>query len=109
MAHVSKEEIALLIPNTLSHYFKDEVDYMPKVEEEGVHLFARIGAMFRWIAELPQRRAVMDELSALSEHELADIGLTRSDLPHVFDPAFSEQRNSERQRARFGASRSVNA
>ena len=86
MAHVSKEEIALLIPNTLSHYFKDEVDYMPKVEEEGVHLFARIGAAFRWIAELPRRRAVMDELASLSEHELADIGLTRSDLPHVFEP-----------------------
>jgi uncharacterized protein YjiS (DUF1127 family) len=27
----------------------------------------------------------------LTEHELADIGLTRADLPRVFDPAFAAE------------------
>ena len=45
----------------------------------------------RWLAEMPRRRAVLDELGRLSDHELADIGLTRGDLPRVFDPSFTVQ------------------
>ena len=31
------------------------------------------------------------ELSAMSDRELSDIGISRSDLSRVFDPAFSEE------------------
>ena len=42
-----------------------------------------------WFAEWRHRQAVMREMEMLTERELADIGLTRSDLPRVFDPAFA--------------------
>jgi uncharacterized protein YjiS (DUF1127 family) len=101
-AQVAKEEIALLMPNTLSHYFKEEVEYMPQPEAKGPGLLGRLAAVLRWIAELPQRRAVVDELSALTDHELADIGLTRSEVAQVFDPTFAAQRNGERIAIRGG-------
>jgi uncharacterized protein YjiS (DUF1127 family) len=36
-----------------------------------------------------RRQAVLQELDMLSARELADIGLSRADLPRVFDPAFA--------------------
>jgi len=41
------------------------------------------------LAEWRHRRAVLAEMSLMTDHELADIGLSRSDLPRVFDPAFA--------------------
>ena len=57
-------------------------------------VFARLAAVGQWMAEAPRRRAVLDELSALSDHELADIGLARNDLSRVFDPAFAQSRRA---------------
>jgi len=93
-AYVPKDEIALLRPNTLSHYFKDDVPYVPAPTRPG--LAARIGSFLRLIVDLPRRQAVLQELQALSDHELRDIGLARSDLPRVFDREFIERRNMER-------------
>ena len=50
------------------------------------NLFAGLAAMMR-------RRAVTDELAALSDRELADIGLNRADLGRVFDPRFERNRH----------------
>ena len=44
------------------------------------------------LASLPQRRAVLDELTLLTDRELADIGLNRSELGRVFDPRFAQSR-----------------
>ena len=57
-------------------------------------LLARLAAAAQWLAQMPRRRAVVDELARLSDHELADIGLTRTDLPRVFDPAFAASRSA---------------
>jgi uncharacterized protein YjiS (DUF1127 family) len=50
--------------------------------------FARIGAPVvrfgRWLRETSRRNAVINELDRLSDRELADIGLTRGDIPSVF-------------------------
>ena len=92
-AHVARDDISLLRTNSFSHYFQDESDSIVQPEPKGLSLFARIGSVLRWIAELPRRQAVLDELGSLSDHELADIGLTRSDLPRVFDPSFTAQQN----------------
>jgi uncharacterized protein YjiS (DUF1127 family) len=100
-AHAARDDISLLRSNSFSHYFKDESDYMVQPEPRGLHLFARIGSALRWLADLPRRRAVLDELGSLSDHELADIGLTRADLPRVFDADFSAEHNRER----FGSGR----
>jgi uncharacterized protein YjiS (DUF1127 family) len=93
---VAKEELAILLPNTMSHYFQDEPAYTPAPAAKRSGLLAHLRAALRWIAEMPKRRAVMDELGMLSDHELADIGLTRSDLPYVFDPAFAADHAAQR-------------
>lgn len=63
-------------------------------------LFAAIGlgfaALARKIAAHAERRSVLNELSRLSDRELADIGLTRGDLLLVFDPGFAAQREAAR-------------
>jgi uncharacterized protein YjiS (DUF1127 family) len=38
----------------------------------------------RFLASIPQRHAVKTELSRLSDRELSDIGLSRSEIAHVF-------------------------
>ena len=48
------------------------------------------------LREWPQRRAVLAELSSLTDRELADVGLTRGDLPHVFDAGFAYSRAAGR-------------
>lgn len=89
-AQVKKEEIALLLPNSLTigdaeatrnASFRSSVAPRPG-------LFARIAG---WLREMPRRHAVLEELNALSDRELADIGLTRADIGHVFDTDFADR------------------
>ena len=47
-------------------------------------LGGRLAHIVRWVLDMPRRRAVLNELESLSDHELADIGLARADVPHVF-------------------------
>lgn len=56
----------------------------------------RLVAAAKWLLELPRRSATMDQLAALSDHELSDIGLARSDLGRVFDRQFAAERNCQR-------------
>lgn len=50
-----------------------------------------LGAAFvraiRFLVSIPQRQAVKSELSRLTDRELADIGLSRSEIAHVFSRA----------------------
>lgn len=51
----------------------------------------RVGLLGRVLSGLSawrERRAVSAELAGLNERELNDIGLTRDDLPRVFDASF---------------------
>lgn len=94
--HVAKEEIALLMPERLAHYFQDDPEYMPATSEQGRGVFATIVSAVKWLIEMPRRRAVLDELGSLTDHELTDIGLSRAELGQVFDRDFAGVRNSER-------------
>ncbi len=82
---VAKEEIALLMPVSLSNY-ADEPRFLDTPVRTG--LVARLAAAVRWVASLPQRHATMMELSDMSDRELADIGLQRAELDKVFDESF---------------------
>ena len=42
-----------------------------------------------FLATYPRRRALYEQLNAMSDRELRDIGLTRGDLARVFDPDFA--------------------
>ncbi|OJY78319.1 MAG: hypothetical protein BGP12_00235 [Rhodospirillales bacterium 70-18] len=88
--------MAIMMPGSIGHYFKDDLADMPATEPRGPGLFARLGAGLAFIASLPRRRAVLNELYSLSEHELADIGLTRAELPLVFDADFAAKRREAR-------------
>lgn len=50
-------------------------------------LFARMMTHFR---DWRRARQAMSEFSGMTDYELADIGLSRSDAYRVFDPALSE-------------------
>jgi uncharacterized protein YjiS (DUF1127 family) len=88
-ARAAKEELAILLPNTMSQYLRNTHATMQAADAERHDLLARVGTALRWVAALPRRRAVLEELNTLTDYELADIGLTRADVPHVFDPAFA--------------------
>jgi uncharacterized protein YjiS (DUF1127 family) len=83
-ARVAKEEIALLMPSSLASYADDA--FAAPEEEAAANMLIRAA---RWIMELPRRRAVLSQLNALSDHELADIGINRGDLARVFDAEFA--------------------
>lgn len=84
-ARIAKEELAILLPNTMSQYAQFDREFGHEIPSG---LMGRLYRAWRWVVDFPRRRAVIDELSMLSDHELSDIGLTRADLPRVFDPAF---------------------
>lgn len=98
-AHVSKEQLGLMLPGTMSHYFRDEPEYL---EAPRPGLLARLcTAMFGWIS----RRTELEEVASLSDAQLADIGISRNEVPLVFDHAFTAQRNQDRVIATLQAGR----
>ena len=72
----------------------------PSYEDESTTTIpAATGWTFRWarrlvatFAEWQHRRAIMQEMAMMTDHELSDIGLSRSDIARVFDPAFVASR-----------------
>jgi uncharacterized protein YjiS (DUF1127 family) len=96
-----KEEMALLMPASLSSAAWTDAHFASGTARgtDKPTLLQRIGLAAKWLMELPRRRALLDELSTLSDHELADIGLSRAELGMVFDPAFVAQRDAERSGA----------
>ncbi|WP_200845395.1 DUF1127 domain-containing protein [Roseomonas sp. 18066] len=61
-----------------------------QVRDEAIGQWIRKAATtaFRAVIEFPRRRRIYDELSMLSDRELADIGLNRGDIPRVFEEKF---------------------
>lgn len=55
-----------------------------------------LGAMRAGIHEYIRRQRVISELSRLNDRELADIGLMRTDIRRIFDPAFAKERAVKR-------------
>ena len=87
-AYVSKEELNLLPVDRISH--KDHFSAARNLRRPaGGPLVRRIAA---WVSRGLERRAVMAELHELSDRELADIGLGRSEISRVFDPSFVGRR-----------------
>ena len=82
-AYTTKEELALLPANRISYpeHYADARDQ----QRSPLSLAGRVSA---WL----QRRAAITELANLTDRELADIGISRADIPHVFEPAFNARR-----------------
>ena len=83
-----------------AHFTREQTVFLPSDD----HMSRRVGAVRpdagdSWLARAMRgglarlrgtlhRRAVLRELSALSDRELADIGLARGELDRVFEPDF---------------------
>ncbi|GIX10958.1 DUF1127 domain-containing protein [Elioraea sp.] len=105
-ARITKEETALLLNLSLPGHAQrvEEIRLAAlraRDEAIGRAIRAAVIRFFRalrsaaiFIATFPQRRAVFEQLNALSDRELADIGLTRGDLVHVFDEDFVRAREA---------------
>lgn len=87
-APLAKEQIALLMSDSLTYRAPVVEGTDDTVSDRHPTILDRIRSMVAWLADLPRRRAVIDELGMLTDRELADIGLSRAELGRVFDPRF---------------------
>ena len=109
-APLAKEQIALLMSDSLTYRSPvvEGTDGTIAEARPAPHSLAqRIGNFINGLLAMPRRRAVLDELSALSDRELADIGLSRSELNRVFDPQFAKKRERTSVLHGFGGTAAV--
>jgi len=87
--------------NHMAHLLSAGLGYGDAAEAPRVRrgLGRRIADALAYLVALPRRRAVLDELSSLSDRELADIGIARSELKRVFEPAYARDHRSETYRS----------
>ena len=89
-ATVSKEALGLMMPGTMNDYYRDRPQYL---EAPGPGVMALVfAAVAGWFA----RRVEMAELAELSDAQLADIGITRAEVPKLFNRDFAIRREQER-------------
>lgn len=103
-ARVTKEEVALRLPRTRNREAAEIEALRLAVEESrdaalGTRFrrgLARFGLAVATLAEAvaawPARRRAYEELRALTDRELADIGLARGEIGRVFEPGFRARR-----------------
>ena len=60
----------------------------PQRIPRGRGVLGRLAGLVRMVATWSEHWRVTDALSAMSDRELADIGLSRSEIGRVFDPKF---------------------
>lgn len=70
---------------------------------QGVSIVAQ--AVVAW----PERRRTYESLRVLTDRELADIGLTRGEIAHVFDPEFKAPQRPVSVQDGYAASRPAHA
>ena len=71
----------------------------PDEARRGGVLLRLLRGLAAWVAAWRERRAVLDQLSAMSDRDLADIGLDRAQIHRVFDPAFAREAGTPRPAA----------
>ena len=89
-AYVSKEALGLMLPGTMNHYFQDEPQYLETPRPGALAL--AFTAFTGWMV----RRNAVDELAGMSDAQLADIGICRSEVPMLFDKGIVARRGQDR-------------
>lgn len=92
-ASINKTAFEFKLPATASYCSTwADADYEPVPPHREPGPLARVAASVRRsVAAYRQRRRVMNELAEMSDRELADLGISRYDIPRVFDPAFARE------------------
>jgi uncharacterized protein YjiS (DUF1127 family) len=102
-SRITKAEAALLLPATLPPSRRQaEIEALRLAaitarDEAIAEAFRRAGratlgaaeALLRALVTFPARLQTYKALRGLSDRELRDIGMTRFDIPRVFDPGFA--------------------
>lgn len=82
-----KHDLAPIQPSTVTARATTE-DFAGRTDGRGGGFLRRALAA---LGSLGRREAVLNELSSLTDYELADIGLSRSTIHRVFDADFAEE------------------
>src|SRR5690242_6754755 len=97
-AYTLKTELGFKLPEMLSYHSTwDDADYEPVLPPRRPGLRQRLAALGESYRRRRQCRAAMSELSDMSDRELADIGITRYDIPRVCTQEFARE-HAERWR-----------
>jgi len=88
-APIAKDQLTFSLGNLsyIDHSYDDAPVAVVEAHRRGFGEW--IAGRLSSLADWRHRRAVIAEMALMTDHELADIGLSRSDLPRVFDPAFA--------------------
>jgi len=88
----TKPEFASAIPSSMSVLSNAQLVQLEAAhrrdEALGQWFRKAVTGAFRALVEYPHRRRVYEELAMLSDRELADIGLSRGNIPRVFEGEF---------------------
>jgi uncharacterized protein YjiS (DUF1127 family) len=88
---MTKDQLTFSLGNTsyVDYLYDEPPVAVVKTPRSGIGHWLSV-AMTAFVA-WRRRQAVLQEMAMLSERELADIGLARTDLPRVFDPTFAAE------------------
>lgn len=94
-ASINKNEFAFKLPEMLSYHSTwDDADYEPALPRRRRGWVARLAAApMRLATAYAERQRVMSELVRMSDRELADLGISRYEIPRVFDRGFAAEHN----------------
>ncbi len=95
-APIAKTELSFKLPESLSYHTTwDDADYEPVLPARRRGLLARLAsAVTERFAAWNARRVAIEELAGMTDRELADIGLSRADIPRVTEKNFADEHAS---------------
>ncbi len=102
-APLAKNDFAFKLASSQS-YIGPDYDPTPlrapgaSVRPAGWRIAAALASLLRAVTTWFEKQGTLAEMQQMSDRELADIGLTRSDLPRIFDSAFA----ADHARGRIG-------
>jgi uncharacterized protein YjiS (DUF1127 family) len=92
-AYNRKDEFRFKLPEMLSYHSTwDDADYEPELPARRESWVVRVaGVVKSRLTRMMERQRVIQELQAMSDRDLGDLGLTRYDIPRVFEAEFAKE------------------
>ncbi len=91
-AQSSNYSLDFRLPEMLSYHSTwDDADYEPNLPRRQPRLRDRFAAVLSPLTRWRDRARVTNELSRMTDRELADIGINRYDVSRISDPQFARE------------------